>query len=92
MQSSICYNETVTDEFEKKEEPLALRLPASLKNRLIAIAYEQDRPVGYVARELMLRGLQLFEQDGKLRGEPPKKGIPGTTLKLPNEAKHKKAG
>lgn len=34
------------------------------------IAGDEDRAVGYVARELMLRGLALYKQDGKLKGEP----------------------
>lgn len=66
-QSNVWYNKDVGDNFEKKEEPLALRIPISLKNRLIAIGFEHDRPVGYVARELMIRGLAMYEQDGKIR-------------------------
>jgi hypothetical protein len=54
---------------EKKSEQVLINLTASDFRRLTEIADSEDRPVGYIARELMLRGLSLYELDGKLRGE-----------------------
>jgi hypothetical protein len=50
-----------------------MKVQASLLDRLNAIAGEEDRPIGYVARELMLRGLKQYEADGRLR-EPVSTG------------------
>jgi hypothetical protein len=55
-------------EREKKTQTLAMKVQASLLDRLNDIAEHEDRPIGYVARELMVRGLGLYEQDGRLRG------------------------
>ena len=56
--------------FEKKDQPLALRVPVSLLKLINEISDKEDRPVGYVARELMIRGLALYQNDGKLRDDP----------------------
>ena len=54
-------------EREKKTQTLAMKVQSSLFERLTEIADSEDRPIGYVARELMLRGLGLYESDGRLR-------------------------
>jgi hypothetical protein len=54
-------------EREKKTQTLAMKVQASLLDRLNDIATDEDRPIGYVARELMLRGLKLYESDVGLR-------------------------
>ncbi|MBX3288388.1 MAG: hypothetical protein KF855_03490 [Acidobacteria bacterium] len=54
---------------EKKDEPLSLKVQPSLLVVLKEISEREDRPVGYVARELMVRGLGLYQQDGRVRDE-----------------------
>ena len=44
-----------------------MKVQSSLLDRLTEIAEHEDRPIGYVARELMLRGLNLYESDARLR-------------------------
>lgn len=51
----------------KKEIPVTMKLSESQLLRLEEICERRDRPRSYVARELMLRGMALFNQDGKLR-------------------------
>lgn len=92
MQNNIWYNKGVGSESEKKDQPLALRVPSSLLNKLNEISRLDDRPLGYVARELMVRGLSLYQHDGKLRdidlkGErmvngksPPENSVPTEDL------------
>ena len=58
-------------EREKKTQTLAMKVQSSLFERLTGIAETEDRPIGYVARELMLRGLGLYEVDGRLRDVRP---------------------
>ncbi len=55
--------------YEKKEIPVTMKITESTKLILEKICTRQDRPMSYVTRELMLRGLSLFEIDGKLRDE-----------------------
>jgi hypothetical protein len=76
MQNSLWYNKVVPAQPEKKDQPLALRVPESLLNMLAEIAVIQDRPLGYVARELMVRGLALYRADGKLRDDAPARKAP----------------
>jgi hypothetical protein len=71
MQNNLWYNEVVPNGTEKKDQPLALRVPVSLLETLGEIARAEDRPLGYVARELMGRGLALYRVDGKLRDDSP---------------------
>lgn len=68
-QKSLCYNKIVVAKFEKKDQPLALRVPGSLLEEITNISETEDRPLGYVARELMIRGLELYRRDGLLRSK-----------------------
>lgn len=52
---------------EKKSEQIAVKLAPKTLKIIEAICESEDRPVGYVARELMLRGLSLYQVDGCLR-------------------------
>lgn len=54
---------------EKKSEQVLINVPPATLKRLSQIRIAEDRPLGYVARELMMRGLALYERDGKLRDE-----------------------
>ena len=63
----LCYKVVVVSEKEKKDHPLALRVPASIHQYLVEISREHDRPLGYVARELIVRGLNLYQKDGVLK-------------------------
>jgi hypothetical protein len=51
----------------KKIEPLPMKVSGAVKDELKEIGDEHDRPVGYVARELMLRGLAAYRRDGQLK-------------------------
>jgi hypothetical protein len=55
---------------EKRNEFLGIKVGESEKETLAEIALEHDRPLGYVGRELMLRGLAQYRRDGLLK-EPP---------------------
>lgn len=74
MQNELWYNQDVPQGTEKKTIQIAVKLPESLFHQIEDVCAKEDRPVGYVARELMLRGLSLYEQDGRLRGEPVNRG------------------
>lgn len=90
MRKDIWYNVAMPKGFEKKGEPLTLKVQPSLLSALKAISETEDRPLGYVARELMVRGLALYRLDGKLRdvsplilkGEVLKPSAPETAIPL----------
>ena len=69
MPGEACYNIGVAENYEKKEITIGMKVSASLRRKIEEIAGDEDRPVGYVARELMVRGLALFLSDGKLRDD-----------------------
>jgi hypothetical protein len=75
MTRPLCYKTTVSS--EKKEFPLTMKLTENVRRRIENIGEQEDRPNGYVARELMLRGLALYEEDGMLRHQ---EDINGQTL------------
>ena len=64
---NICYKVSVAENYEKKDVGIATRVPESTKRLLEEIAYDHDRKVGYVIRELLGRGLALYEIDGRLK-------------------------
>lgn len=51
----------------KKEIPVTMKLSEQQLLMLEDICARHDRPRSYVARELMLRGIALYKQDGKIR-------------------------
>lgn len=67
MQKEVWYNRAVAGITMKKTEQLAMKLLPETFEKLSLIAEVEDRPVGYVARELMLRGMVLYAVDGNLR-------------------------
>jgi predicted transcriptional regulator len=75
MNVNICYKVVVPVNHEKKDVGIATRIPESIDQRLKEIADEHDRKPAYVIRELLLRGLSLYEMDGNLRGEAPAKAM-----------------
>lgn len=76
MQNKVWYNSGVPKTFEKKSAQLGIKVSASTLATIEQIAVNEDRPVGYVARELMIRGLGLYRQDGRLRDDAqPTKGV-----------------
>jgi hypothetical protein len=64
---NLWYNLAVPAKVEKKDEPLAMKVTESTLRTIAKIAEVEDRPIGYVARELMIRGLALYKKDGRLR-------------------------
>lgn len=67
MLNNVWYNQSVAGSTTKKTEQLAMKLFPETFEKLSMIAEVEDRPVGYVARELMLRGMALYAVDGSLR-------------------------
>lgn len=51
----------------KKSEPLTIKISEADKKLLAEICKREDRPLGYVARELMLRGLAAYNEDFELK-------------------------
>ena len=51
----------------KRIVTMGMKVSDEEKAKIKEISEEHDRPLGYVARELMLRGLAAYERDGKLR-------------------------
>jgi hypothetical protein len=70
MQNKLWYNQAVPYKAEKKSVQIAVKLPESVFQLIEQVCSKEDRPVGYVARELMLRGLTLYRNDGLLRDQP----------------------
>lgn len=54
----------------KKTVTIPVKISFETETELREICNTEDRPRGYVARELMLRGLNLYKQDGKLKDAP----------------------
>lgn len=67
MQNIFRYNLDVPATTEKKTVQIAVKIPDWLDSELSNICSKEDRPMGYVARELMIRGLELYRKDGFLR-------------------------
>jgi hypothetical protein len=53
----------------KKSEQVLINLSPEVHALVTQIALNEDRPLGYVARELMQRGLNLYGKDGLLRDQ-----------------------
>lgn len=75
---NLCYNHSVPRNYEKKDAPIATRVPDAMKRQLDAIAEEHDRTVGYIIRELLGRGLAMYQADGQLR----QSGIPAAEVRV----------
>jgi hypothetical protein len=67
---NICYNLAVAG---KKEITVGMRVDDETKRLLDKIVEFEDRKIGYVSRELMLRGLDLYLKDGQLRKDSPRR-------------------
>lgn len=65
----------VADFSGKNDTVIGTKVPETMKTRLESIAAEEDRTVSYVIRQLIIRGLSLYEMDGNLRGEAPAKAM-----------------
>jgi hypothetical protein len=53
--------------YGKRVIPVPTKLSEEEKAAYLEVGSESDRPLGYVVRELALRGLVEFRKDGKLR-------------------------
>lgn len=67
IENSVCYNRNMSINIEKKSEQILINVTPSTYKLVAKIAETEDRQVGYVARELMTRGIDLYIEDGKLR-------------------------
>lgn len=54
----------------KKSEQVAVKMTPEQLRIVDEIAQREDRHRGYVVRELMLRGIMLYQSDGLVREEP----------------------
>lgn len=81
MTLNTCYNLGVATSFEKKDVPVTMKIASSVRDTIEQIGLNEDRPIGYVARELMLRGLALYKRDGLLRD--PENGL--KVVRVPHE-------
>ena len=69
IRTAFCYNRDMPQQVEKKSEQVLVNVGPSTYEMLVKIGEVEDRKLGYVARELMIRGLNLYRKDGKLRDE-----------------------
>ena len=67
IENSVCYNRNMPINIEKKSEQILINVTPSTYKLMAKIAEVEARPIGYVARELMRRGTDLYIEDGKLR-------------------------
>lgn len=51
----------------KKTVTVPIKVSQDIKDELKVICGDEDRPLGYIARELMLRGLVAYRRDGSLK-------------------------
>lgn len=73
----------------KKAEMIGLKIEASDKEALIKICQSEDRPLGYVARELMLRGLADYRRDGQLKDSEVRGKLPLVSARTEEKPKSK---
>lgn len=66
---SFRYKGNMGQTSQKKSEQVLVMLVPEMFEQMKQIAAANDRPLGYVARELMVRGLALYRVDGKLRDD-----------------------
>jgi len=57
----------VVSEKERKDFQLSARVTDDLKKRVAQIAEIEDRTESWVVEQLILRGLQMYEQGGSLK-------------------------
>jgi hypothetical protein len=67
----VGYKQDMPSPGKKKTEQILLNLSPDTFKEIDRIATENDRPRGYIARVLMLRGLKLYRQDGWLSQYSP---------------------
>lgn len=55
-----CYNRNMSINIEKKSEQILINVTPSTFKLMAKIAEIEKRPIGYVARELMSRGTDMY--------------------------------
>ncbi len=88
----VGYNQHMPTGSPKKTEPILINLDPETFKVVLEVCKTEDRPKGYVARLLMLRGLALYRRDGKLRDEGLPSGVFMATLESPNQKDAAKPG
>lgn len=81
--TNVGYNLHMPVDAEKLSEQILVNVASSTYQVLDDIRIEHDRRLGYVARELMLRGLAQYRRDGLLR--EPEKGLKMVRVKNEGE-------
>lgn len=69
LSKNICYKVYVPVNYEKKDVGIATRISESMKREIDRLADEHDRTPAYIIRELLTRGLALYQADGRLKDE-----------------------
>jgi hypothetical protein len=59
----------------KKVLNVGVKVNEEMRQELEAIAAAEDRPMSYVVRELAVRGLALYKQDGRLKATEAEENI-----------------
>jgi SOS-response transcriptional repressor LexA len=62
-----CYKKAMTTDKPKKVLTVPVKLDEPTKKDFLTIAGKEDRPLGYVIRELALRGRALYKKDKGLK-------------------------
>ncbi len=52
---------------DKRTATLTMKVSETERGMLLPICEDHDRPLGYVARALMVRGLAAYQRDGLLK-------------------------
>ena len=52
---------------DKQIIPISVKVNAPVEELILRLAAREDRGKSYVVRELMLRGLTLYKEDGRLK-------------------------
>lgn len=89
MKLSACYNAGMPT---KRVIPLPVKVAAEEKAALEKIKDFEDRPLGYLARAFMLRGLAAYKRDGLLREPENGHKIPVVTVKDKSKGERRKTG
>lgn len=69
MREKFDYKRNMPQDAPKKTEQILINVDPETFAIIEEIREKEDRQRGYVARELMLRGLALYSRDGRLRDE-----------------------
>ena len=88
---NTCYNPAMATDKPKKVLTVPVKVDDPTKRAFEKIGEAEDRPLGYVVRELAVRGMALYAKDGKLRDTDAEKK-PRTIKSRPVHTESSKEG